>query len=55
MTQLLEVVNDFSKMIDRAEPFDVIYLDFRKTFDSTNKGNILSAGLGLSCEIGIRG
>ena len=33
-TQLLEVMEDFSKLFDKNENFDVIYLDFKKAFDS---------------------
>lgn len=34
ITQLLEVMEDFTKMIDRGEDIDIIYLDFKKAFDS---------------------
>ena len=34
ITQLLEVMDDFSKFIDEGVSFDVIYLDFKKAFDS---------------------
>ena len=33
-TQLLEVMEDFSKFFDNNNNFDVIYLDFKKAFDS---------------------
>jgi len=33
-TQLLEVMEDFTKLIDNKETIDVIYLDFCKAFDS---------------------
>ena len=34
MTQLLEVMEDFNNFIDNHDDIDVIYLDFRKAFDS---------------------
>ena len=34
ISQLLEVIEDFSKLIDEEIPFDVIYLDFKKAFDT---------------------
>ena len=34
MTQLLEVMEDFNNFIDNRDDIDVIYLDFRKAFDS---------------------
>ncbi|MCP3849730.1 MAG: hypothetical protein GY694_05770, partial [Gammaproteobacteria bacterium] len=33
-TQLLEVMNDFTSFYDDNLPFDVIYLDFKKAFDT---------------------
>ena len=36
MTQLLEVMNDFTKLIDDGKAIDVVYLDFRKAFDSVS-------------------
>ena len=33
MTQLIEVMEDFTSMWDDKESFDTIYLDFRKAFD----------------------
>ena len=33
-TQLLEVMDDFSRFHDKNENFDAIYLDFKKAFDS---------------------
>ena len=34
VTQLLEVMNDFTKLIENQENIDCIYLDFRKAFDT---------------------
>ena len=34
ITQLLNVIEDFTRMIDDGKSIDVIYLDFRKAFDS---------------------
>ena len=34
VTQLLEVLNDFSKMVENGDCIDVIYLDFSKAFDT---------------------
>ena len=34
VTQLLEVIEDFTEMADNGDPFDIVYLDFRKAFDS---------------------
>ena len=36
ITQLLEVMEEFTKAIDDGESIDVIYLDFRKAFDSVS-------------------
>ena len=33
-TQLLEVVHDWAEALDTSDPVDVIYLDYRKAFDS---------------------
>ena len=33
-TQLLYVLDHFTKHLDKGEPIDVIYLDFQKAFDS---------------------
>ena len=40
-TQLLEVMDDFSKYIDNGQAFDVIYLDFKKAFDSVPHERLL--------------
>jgi hypothetical protein len=34
VTQLLQVMEDFTKIMDEGETVDVIYLDFKKAFDS---------------------
>ena len=41
MTQLTEVMNDFTKFMDNKESFDVVYLDFRKAFDSVPHKRLL--------------
>ena len=41
ITQLLEVIEDFSKLIDEEIPFDVIYLDFKKAFDTVPHQRLL--------------
>ena len=33
VTQLLEVMEDFTDMVEKGDSYDVIYLDFRKAFD----------------------
>ena len=40
-TQLLEVMDDFLKYIDNGQAFDVIYLDFKKAFDSVPHERLL--------------
>ena len=34
VTQLLEVLNDFTKMVENGDCIDIIYLDFSKAFDT---------------------
>ena len=36
VTQLLHVVEYLSDMFDNGDPFDIIYLDFRKAFDQVS-------------------
>ena len=36
VTQLLHVVEDQSDMFDNGDPFDIIYLDFKKAFDQVS-------------------
>ena len=36
VTQLLHVVEDLSDMFDNGDPFDIIYLDFKKAFDQVS-------------------
>ena len=33
-TQLLEVIHDWADILEESKPIDVIYLDYRKAFDS---------------------
>ncbi len=41
MTQLIEVMEDFTKMLDKGQSIDVVYLDFRKAFDSVPHERLL--------------
>ena len=41
VTQLLEVMEDFTQMIDKGEDIDVLYLDFKKAFDSVPHQRLL--------------
>ena len=41
MTQLLEVMEDFTKFLDNKDTIDVVYLDFKKAFDSVPHERLL--------------
>ena len=42
ITQLLEVMEDFTKLLDDKDNVDVIYLDFRKAFDSVPHNRLIT-------------
>ena len=42
LTQLLQVMDDFSKFFEDKKSFDVIYLDFRKAFDTVPHQRLLT-------------
>lgn len=42
VTQLLEVLNDLSKMIEDGDCIDIIYLDFSKAFDTVPHQRLLT-------------
>ena len=41
VTQLLEVIDDWTKMLDERKSIDVIYFDFRKAFDTVPHERLL--------------
>ena len=41
ITQLLEVMDDFTKLLDKGSALDVIYLDFKKAFDTVPHERLL--------------
>ena len=50
ITQLLEVIEDFHKLRQEGEPFDIIYLDFKKAFDSVPHQRLLTKLRGYGIE-----
>ena len=42
VTQLLEVMNDLTALIDEQEAIDIIYLDFRKAFDTVPHARLIN-------------
>ena len=42
VTQLLEVMNDLSRMIEEGDSIDIIYLDFSKAFDTVPHQRLLA-------------
>ena len=42
VTQLLEVMNDFTKLLDSGNNIDVLYLDFSKAFDTVPHERLLA-------------
>ena len=41
ISQLIQVMDDFSKMIEEGKPIDIIYLDFQKAFDQVPHERLL--------------
>ena len=41
ITQLLEVMEDFTKFVDNKNGIDIIYLDFQKAFDQVPHRRLL--------------
>ena len=50
VSQLLEVIEDFTKFIDNEIPFDVIYLDFKKAFDTVPHRRLIEKMKGYGIE-----
>ena len=50
VSQLLEVIDDFTKFIDDGIPFDVVYLDFKKAFDTVPHKRLLEKMKGYGIE-----
>ena len=42
VSQLLEVMEDFTLMIDKRETIDVVYRDYKKVFDSVPHERLLT-------------
>ena len=42
ITQLLEVIEDLTQILDSKEPIDIVYLDFRKAFDTVPHERLLN-------------
>ena len=53
VTQLMQVMEDFTEFIENKSAFDVIYLDFQKAFDQVPHQRLLSklAGIGIGGNI----
>ena len=41
-TQLLEVINEWSLIIEQGDPIDTLYMDFQKAFDSVPHERLLN-------------